>query len=279
MSKQKAFTLIELLVVIAIIALLLSIVMPSLGRAKIIAQKVICQSNLKQWGVIWYMYLEDNDSRFPAATGDSTNYWMDAVRPYYDAPKIRCCPFASNPYYTSGGPKDPWGPWGEQPGDIWPSGIERMGWKVRGDYGSYGFNQWACDSPILNDITLYGEKRYWRRSTEGRSNTPLMGDSNHVSAMPVDTDNPPEFEGDLRTGGTPRYNTDTIRRFVQNRHEGTVGMLFMDNSVNNTYLKQLWTLKWHQSFNTANPWTLAGGADGAKWANWGDGWMTQMKDF
>jgi prepilin-type N-terminal cleavage/methylation domain-containing protein len=279
MFKRKAFTLIELLVVIAIIALLLSILVPSLKKAKVKAQTVVCKSNLKQWGVIWFMYLGAYNSRFPAQTGDADNYWMAAVRDYYSDPKIRCCPFASNPYYTSGGPKDPWGPWGEEPGDIWPPGVEKNGWKIRGDYGSYGYNQWACDSSMLNDVQLYGEKRYWRRVTEGSSKTPLMGDCTHTDAMPLDTDNPPESDGDTRTGGNPRYNTDTIRRFALNRHEGTVGMLFMDNSVKSTYLKELWTLKWHKSFNTATPWTLAGGADTAKWANWGDGWMAQMKDF
>lgn len=62
MHKKKAFTLIELLVVIAIIALLLSVIMPSLKRAKESAMRIICMNNLKQIELAWFLYAEDNDS-------------------------------------------------------------------------------------------------------------------------------------------------------------------------------------------------------------------------
>jgi prepilin-type N-terminal cleavage/methylation domain-containing protein/prepilin-type processing-associated H-X9-DG protein len=59
------FTLIELLVVISIIALLLSILMPSLQRAKKSAQKVVCTSNHKQIGLGIRLYLTDNSEYYP----------------------------------------------------------------------------------------------------------------------------------------------------------------------------------------------------------------------
>lgn len=63
MSGKKAFTLVELLVVIAIIALLLSITLPSLKRAREIGKRAVCLSNLHQLTLSWMVYAEQNDGR------------------------------------------------------------------------------------------------------------------------------------------------------------------------------------------------------------------------
>lgn len=60
MKKSKGFTLIELLVVIAIIALLLSIIMPSLKRAKEAAQRVVCANHLKSIGIANEIYANEH---------------------------------------------------------------------------------------------------------------------------------------------------------------------------------------------------------------------------
>jgi prepilin-type N-terminal cleavage/methylation domain-containing protein len=59
--KQKAFTLIELLVVIAIIALLVSILIPSLTKAKSMAKQVVCQTNLHDLYMAHSFYAEENN--------------------------------------------------------------------------------------------------------------------------------------------------------------------------------------------------------------------------
>ena len=65
MNRQKAFTLIELLVVIAIIALLMAILLPSLGKARHQAQRVACAAHLKSCGYAGAMYSNDNNGQFP----------------------------------------------------------------------------------------------------------------------------------------------------------------------------------------------------------------------
>jgi len=64
---RAAFTLVELLVVIGIIALLMSILLPTLGRVKEQANSIKCASNLRQIGLALTGYMNENGGRFPAA--------------------------------------------------------------------------------------------------------------------------------------------------------------------------------------------------------------------
>ena len=71
-SCKAGFTLIELLVVISIIALLLSVLMPSLNQAKKSAKRVVCGSQLKQIGVVAYLYGSENNDWLPPAYDNQT---------------------------------------------------------------------------------------------------------------------------------------------------------------------------------------------------------------
>jgi prepilin-type N-terminal cleavage/methylation domain-containing protein len=95
-ASSKGFTLIELLVVIAIIALLVSILVPSLGVARELSRRTVCMTNMHAMGLGIGMYAQDNREIVPPVkllliqpTPGSNNwvapYWAEFIIPYFDS--------------------------------------------------------------------------------------------------------------------------------------------------------------------------------------------------
>lgn len=260
MKNRRAFTLIELLVVISIIALLLSIMLPGLKRAKDSAKAVVCMSNVKQWGLAINMYTSSNKDRYwldpdaDMSMASATRLWMNTLADLYgNNDKFRVCPIANRPNEFSKTVNY----------DVY--GSTNRVWRVRNTtlrldyYGSYGVNHWINNVPAQGPWAGGWRNKpdcQWGRSdASGASNIPIIGDCAWYGGNP---------EADIRTSGglvpaTADFLYDgmvkgqgsslswyDMARFCLNRHNKTTNLSFMDGSARKIPLSGLWKLKWHK---------------------------------
>jgi len=233
MRKRYGFTLIELLVVIAIIGLLVAILVPALQRIRRQTKAVLCQSNLRQWGLILDAYTSDNDDRFFRGMIDGWwNDWIEILEPFYGKiGTLTCCPLATKTRAKGG------------------QGIFAAWEDPEGDYGSYGLSAWVCNA---DPGAVFGDDHYWKRpDVQSAQNIPVFLDCMAITGWPDHTSIPPQYDSQPPQEITL---TEQMKNFCINRHvKGMTNCLFMDWSVRKVGLKELWTLKWHGQFNTAGP--------------------------
>jgi len=94
-------------------------------------------------------------------------------------------------------------------------------------------------------------------------------DALRFNVFPLPQDSPPPIADAAWEG------TQHIRRVCIDRHDGGTNMAFLDWSVRKVGLKELWVLKWHKTYDTRGPWTIAGGVTPDEWPTW----MKRYTDF
>jgi prepilin-type N-terminal cleavage/methylation domain-containing protein/prepilin-type processing-associated H-X9-DG protein len=101
MPRQKGFTLIELLVVISIISLLVAIMLPALGSAREVARSSKCMNNLRQFGFMPHLYMNDFKDWMPSShlyQADAIqNWYYYTVENYVTAKQAYYCPTSTTP--------------------------------------------------------------------------------------------------------------------------------------------------------------------------------------
>jgi len=280
MEPKTAFTKKDLVVILScVVFLLANLGAISGGGARRRAKEMVCLSNLLQWGIVFQMYLDDNDGKFSGGEETEDGFveyiWIYNLKPYFETYDFCLCPTTAKTWCD--GVTGPFVAWDfrcrnelELPDEWYP---------YYGDsYGSYGKNSW-CSQWEHGACETGGQSCNWLniQSVRDGNRIPLFLDAIFLGGFPTPEDYPPEYDGQtFWSGGGP----GEMDRYCMNRHNGYVNSLFLDWSARKIGLKELWTLKWHRTFDINGPWTLAGfgGNEAACAACW-DERAPWMKDF
>lgn len=103
---SKAFTLIETLIVVAIIGLLVALIVPALGRARVSAKQAECLSNMRQLETAHWAFIVEHDGQMLGTRhGGAEQSWVAVLKGYSDALLLRS-PVDASPHFEGGMPVD-----------------------------------------------------------------------------------------------------------------------------------------------------------------------------
>lgn len=240
---KTAFTLIELLVVIAIIALLLTVIIPALNASKEQGRTVVCMSNVKQWGLCYQLYTQDNNGQFPVFIWDDmeNSTFMENYRDYYDdIDRLRFCPTAKI-FIPGANPIDANREFGTSLSPWWAN-PQAVSWMNPTDCGlaSYGENSWIRSGTELD------QKNIWQKIDRVKNSfrVPMMGDARWCNALPDNNQplpTPVQKESQYYYAGIWR----NAECFAMRRHKSGSNMAFADISVQLIPAEKMWSLRWN----------------------------------
>ncbi len=237
MRRTTAFTLIEMLVVISIIALLISILQPSLAQSRKHGRTVKCSTQAAQLAWAVTQYTDQSGGKMFPFVHLPGKYWIGMLRPYWGKEdNLLLCPEADKPFVPGGGLGDAthaWGPigsWGDN------------------KCGSYGMNLWLLSTGDYQDILP--QSGYIRHMDSATFETPVFADSQWVGSWPNDQDT---LAKNLQQPPNNHEFGYFMSRFTVDRHIMRICVSFMDGSSRPVAIKDLWQLRWHRTFKPGQP--------------------------
>ena len=254
--RRNGFTLIELLVVIAIIAMLLSIMMPALKKAKALAEAVLCMSNCDQLILASLLYSADYDDKtvpsWQTVGPPVAPQWFWYLEDYHsESYDVIHCPTAKKPDISA------------IPITTFLKATATVGWGYNENFpnilnnpdtdednwGGLGYNNWLEESS-----TGTPENKILKTTDTGRyppSMVPVFGDCTWAEAgwvgLNITNNVPPPKQ--YRDDPEQVINTyGWIVRFSLNRHNKGVNLGFLDGHAERVKVDDLGKIGWHKNW-------------------------------
>lgn len=265
MKSERPFTKRDFVVVLACLAFLLMNIAAIGTGGRNRAKEAVCLSNLRKWGAISQTYTQQNNGQFwPSDPGTPCYWWIKYLEDRYKdwkSNRLWFCPTATKPifdeYGNSAATLNIFNAWGIYRGDqMGPNGIA----------GCYAINGYLLiptppHAPSQYDGGVPVSDGWKTTGVAGADNIPVFIEALRFDVWPLHMMGPADYEFAAWSG-------NNMARCCINRHNGAVNCLFLDFSARKVGLKELWTLRWHRSFDTEGPWTIAGGVQPTDWPEW-----------